>query len=105
MTAAEWIKEQMEADAEVTETLPLEPMLPDVDTIAAHATAACAAQFIIDGGGAWDETTSRMHCCEVVFMDRTYARRSLTKWALSPREAYQAAVEAWRQEREEGRAI
>jgi hypothetical protein len=67
--------------------------------------AAMSVKFIINNGGKWDETTSRMHCCDAVYRDARYIQRTIRKWACSQKEAYHAAVAAWLEEKEAGRAL
>lgn len=66
---------------------------------------ALAVTFVINNGGQWDETTSRMHCCDVIYRDPNYIERRIRKWALSIAEAYQLARDAWLAERAAGRAL
>jgi hypothetical protein len=70
-----------------------------------QAEKLSGVDFIVNDGGKWDETTSRIHCCEAVYYDQNYIRRSLKKWACSVREAYDQAVAAWQEEKAAGRAL
>ena len=74
-------------------------------TIENYVQQNIAVKFIVNNGGQWDETNSRMHCCEVIYRDPHYIQQSIKKWALTIEEAYQAARDAWLAEREAGRAI
>jgi hypothetical protein len=64
-----------------------------------------AAHFVINSGGKWDETNSRIHCCEVFYRDSYYIEQRLIEWACSIREAYEMARDAWLAEVEAGRAL
>jgi hypothetical protein len=66
---------------------------------------AMTPQFIVNDGGKWDETNSRIHCCEVFYRDPCYIQQSIKKWAGSIREAYLLAVAAFEAEKVAGRAL
>lgn len=78
---------------------------PDYQTLEERQQTLKAPQFIVNGGGQWDETTSRIHCVEVIYRDPYYIERRIKKWALTVEEAYQSARDAWLAEREAGRAL
>lgn len=62
-----------------------------------------AVQFIIDNGEDWPD--ARFHICDVVYMDTRYRRQTIRKMGLTQRDAYEAARDAWLEEREAGRAL
>lgn len=74
-------------------------------TIAEAQSEILSAKFIINNGGQWDDTTSRMHCCDVVYRDSRYIQQTIRKWALTVEEAYQSARDAWLEEQKAGRAL
>ena len=51
-------------------------------------------QFVIDNGQ--DYGDSRIHICDVYFYDDHYIQQRIRRSALTVREAYQLAVEAWK---------
>jgi hypothetical protein len=73
--------------------------------IEAAAAEKLAVKFVVNNGAAWDETTSRCHCCTVVYRDTRYIEQRITKWALTIDEAYQQARDAWLEEQAAGRAL
>lgn len=66
---------------------------------------AMRVQFVVNAGGEWDETTSRMHCCDVIYRDPNYIQRTIRKWAGTIKEAYALAATAWEAEMRAGRAL
>ncbi len=57
---------------------------------------ALAVTFVINNSGQWDETTSRMHCCDAIYRDPHYIERRIRKWAGTIAEAYRLACDAGR---------
>lgn len=78
---------------------------PDYQTLEERQQTLMAPHFVVNGGGQWDESTSRIHCCEVIYRDQRYIEQRIKKWALTVEEAYQSARDAWLAEREAGRAL
>ena len=65
--------------------------------------AVLAVKFVVNNGGEWDETTSRIHCVDVIYRDNRYIQQKIRKWAGSMSDAYELAKAAWLAEREAGR--
>lgn len=80
-------------------------MYPDYTTIAERQQQLMAPHYVVNGGGKWDETNSRIHSCEVIYRDKNYIEQRIRRWATSIEGAYAAARDACLAEREAGRAL